>query len=393
MNRVHDLVGFASDAALAIDDCSQIAAWNQGAEQLFGYSLQEVIGRNCGEILQAVLPSGELLCVHDCEIFRCFQCNLPCGVEDCHIRRKNGDRVAVNISSIVTSKLNLPSRTASVIAVVFLHEKKAGHVQTLPHKILHVSTLGCFNLTVGGHSVALEKWKRKQTVTLLKYLINQVGRPVHRKRLINYLWPNVDQNRGWDRLKVTIYQLRRELRTIGVGDDILKTVGNAYLLQHDAVRVDTESFENLLAEGWALQLQQSWEAALRCYNEAEHLYQGDYLEEDVYVDWCAEERERLRELYLEMLTDMAQCYAQRGHYTEAVRVCRTALAREPCRESIHRTLMEYLARLGQPDRAVAQFHACQRILAQELDVDPIPETQTLYQQILKGAIKKTEPRT
>jgi DNA-binding SARP family transcriptional activator len=44
--------------------------------------------------------------------------------------------------------------------------------------------------------------------------------------------------------------------------------------------------------------------------------------------------------------------------------------------------MEYLVHLGHPDQAVVQFHVCQHILAEELGVDPMPETQTLYQQIL-----------
>ena len=382
MNGIHDLVSFSSDAALAIDDSHLVAAWNQGAEKLFGYAPHEVIGRRCAEVLQAVLPGGEPLCVPNCEIFRCFQSCLPCNVESCRIRCKNGNWVTVNISSLVTSKLNLRSRTASVVAVVFLHEKEEGHVHALPHGTLQVFTLGCFGLAVGGRSVAFDKWKRKQAVTLLKCLVTQVGHPVHRERLIGFLWPNVDERRGWDRLKVTMYHLRQELCAIGMGKDVLKTVDDAYLLRRDAVRVDAETFENLLAEGWAQQHQQCWAEALSCYTEAEHLYRGDYLEEDIYEDWCAEERERLRELYLELLADMAQCYALRDNYAEAVRVCRKALVLEPCRESVHQTLMEYLVHLGHPDQAVAQFQVCQHILAEELGVDPMPETQTLYQQIL-----------
>ncbi len=391
MDRVRDLVDLASDAAFTVDEHCQIAAWNQKAEQLFGYAPHEVIGRNCAEILQAVLSGGEPLCGHNCEAFRCFQSCQPCGVPSCRIRRKNGDWATVGISSLVMPKRDRESCADSVIAVVFLHEGEQGHKQALPHGTLQVFTLGCFGLTVGGQSIALEKWKRKQAVTLLKYLITQVGRPIHRERIIDILWPNVDESRGWERLKVTMYHLRRELRAIGMGKDILKTVGSAYLLRRDAVRVDAETFESLIAEGWALQRRQCWDEALRCYNEAEHLYRGDYLEEDAYADWCAEERERLRELYLEMLADMAQCYAQRGHYAEAARVCRTALVREPCRESVHRTLMEYLVNLGHPDWAMAQFHICQRILEQELGVDPMPETQTLYQQILEREVK-TETR-
>ena len=78
---------------------------------------------------------------------------------------------------------------------------------------------------------------------------------------------------------------------------------------------------------------------------------------------------------------MAECHARVGHFAEAVRVCRDALIRDPVRESFHRTLMEYLVRLGNAEQAMAQYHDCRRLLARELDVEPMPETQRLYQNI------------
>jgi DNA-binding SARP family transcriptional activator len=65
-------------------------------------------------------------------------------------------------------------------------------------------------------------------------------------------------------------------------------------------------------------------------------------------------------------------------------VCRTALVCEPCRESFHRALMEHLVHLGRADWAVAQFRSCQRVLAQELGAEPMPETLRLYEQISNG---------
>jgi DNA-binding SARP family transcriptional activator len=267
---------------------------------------------------------------------------------------------------------------------VFLREKEETHVRSPPHGALQIFALGSFGLAAGGRSVAVERWKRKQAVTLLKYLVTQLDRPVHRERILDCLWPDVDERRGWGRLKVTIYYLRRQLRTIGMGEDIVRTVGHAYLLRRDAVWVDAELFEKLVADGRTLQDQRRWEEALRCYDEAQFLYRGDYLEQDVFADWCAEERERLSEIYLEMLARMAECHAKSGHYMEAVQVCRKALVRDPCRESFHRALMKYLVRLGRPDWAATQFRRCQEVLDRELGVEPMPETQRLYRQIRKG---------
>jgi DNA-binding SARP family transcriptional activator len=104
--------------------------------------------------------------------------------------------------------------------------------------------------------------------------------------------------------------------------------------------------------------------------------------EDIYDDTFAVQRERLREICLEMLAGMAECHAAYGRYGEAVQVCRSALVQDPCRENVHRAIMSYLVRLGHTDAAVAQYHQCERVLASELDVEPLSETRRLYRRIL-----------
>ena len=60
-------------------------------------------------------------------------------------------------------------------------------------------------------------------------------------------------------------------------------------------------------------------------------------------------------------------------------------ARDPYREGFHRALMRYLVHPGHADSGVAQYHHCERVLAQELGVEPMPETQRLYRHILERA--------
>ncbi len=57
---------------------------------------------------------------------------------------------------------------------------------------------------------------------------------------------------------------------------------------------------------------------------------------------------------------------------------------DPCRESFHYLLMKYLLKDGRPDLALAQYRHCQQVLAREFGTEPLPETQRLYQQIVKG---------
>lgn len=378
-----DLADLASDAAFAVDGGLEIVAWNDAAQRLLGYAPGEVIGRHCSDVLQAVLPGGQPLCVPSCEGVRCFRRHQPFAASSCRARHKDGGWIPVGLASVVMPKAARHRDAGSVVAVVFLRADGDRHERPSPGKTLQVFTLGRFALATGGRGLAVGKWQRKQAVTLLKYLVTHLGHAVHREVLIDILWPGVDQSQGWERLKVTVYFLRRQLRAAGMDEDVVETAGKAYVLRREAIWVDADNFESLVAEGCAQQRQQHWDEALRCYEEARCLYRGDYMEEDIYDDSCAFQRERLREICLEMMAGMGECHAQCGRYAEAVRVCRTALVSDPCRESFHRALMKYLARLGRTDAAAAQYRQCQRVLGRELDVEPSPETRRLYRQILE----------
>ncbi len=378
-----DLVEFASDAALAIDVDARIVAWNAQAQRLLGFTSAEAIGQPCCKVLQATLPGGEPLCHPDCDVLRSFRNCIPYSVPSCRLRHRSGKWVMASIASVAMSERARRMDVNKTMSIIFLRDG-AAEMPVPQNHTLQVFTLGGFGIVVGGHSVDVGKWKRKHAVTLLKYLITQLDRPVHRERLIDCLWPDVDERQGWGRLKVTMYYLRSELRANGISDDAVKTIDNAYLLRRDAIWVDTHVFERFVNEGKELQQQGQWTDALHRYNEARHLYRGDYLEEDMFSDWCAEERERLHERYLDMLARTAECHAELNQHAEAVHICRKALVFDPCRENFYYILMEYLVKDGRPDLALVQYRHCQQVMAREFGAEPLPETQRLYQRILKG---------
>jgi PAS domain S-box-containing protein len=379
---VSDLIEFSSDAAFVIDSDRKVTAWNELARKLLGYTSIDAIGQYCGDILQATLAGGEPMCHSNCAIFDCFHHCQATSVAHCLVQDRNGEWVTASVASIVLPQQKRPGHSDEDVAIIFLRNVMTSD-NVLPHHTLQIFTLGGFGLVVAGQSIDFGRWKRKQAATLLKYLVTQIDRSVHRERLLDSLWPDVDEKQGWGRLKVTMYYLRRELRAHGLGDDVIKTIGSAYMLRRDAVWVDAEAFQRLFDHGRKLQDLSQWRDALTHYVEAEHLYRGDYLEEEAFEDWCAEERERLRELYLELLARTAECHAALNQYTEAIRVCRKALVVDPCRENFHFALMEYLVRDDQPELALVVYRHCEHILAAEFGIAPLAKTQRLFQQIVQ----------
>jgi DNA-binding SARP family transcriptional activator len=334
-----DLVEFASDAAFTVDENSRIVAWSSRAGYLLGYAPGEVIGCLCYDVLQAVFPSGEPLCEPTCGGGMCFRRGQPFTVPECKLKHKDGRRVLAMIGSMILPREMEARPESTPAAIVFLRE-----VSTLPRqprvsRTLRIFTLGRFGLAVGEHGLAIETWRRKQALTLLKYLVAFQGRCVRRERLCDCLWPEANAAQSWESLRVTLSFLRCQLRAAGMPKDIVETVDKSYVLRRDSVWIDAVEFESLVSKAAAAAREGRSEQALLLYEDARRLYRGDYLEQDLCADWCAEERHRLREVYLEMLAGLADCYAACGRRAEAAQARRTALCCDPCRASFLRSML------------------------------------------------------
>ncbi len=381
MRGFPSLVGLASDAAMAVDANAHVVAWNDRAAGLLGYTAAETIDRQCCDILQAVLPNGGPLCSPECEGRRCFEHHLPFGVTDCYLRHKDGGWLRARISSLLAPQPREPRRALAPLAIILLRP----HDEALTADgRLRVGTFGQFALSANGRTLPVDRWYRRHALTLLKILVTNRREALHRESLIALLWPDADERRGRERLKVTTYFLREQLRNAGLRDEIVDVDGPVYALRCPSIWLDCEAFERFYEEGRRLAQRGRPVEALVSFESAARLYRGDYLPEDLYAEWCAEERERLRETYFDVIGRIIDCYLARGNHEEAIAVCRRGLVREPCREGLHRALMTCLARLGQHDRLNAHYEHCRKLLKAALGVEPAPETERLYRELLAG---------
>src|SRR5262249_25085226 len=117
-------------------------------------------------------------------------------------------------------------------------------------------------------------------------------------------------------------------------------------------------------------------------------YRGDLLagvsvEAPPFEDWLMSERERLRELALEMLARLLASQRAIGATAPAVQTALRLLGLDPLQEAVHRTLMRLYAQLGRRDAALRQYQECVDVLRRELAVEPEAETKELYQEILR----------
>ncbi len=379
---------FASGAAFGVDRDSRVTKWNAAAARLTGHSELDVRGMRCGEVLKAFFQTGEPLCTAMCEGRNCVDKGNPWSVKECSIRHRSGESVPVNISSIVFPLDHRSDGSSETVAIFFMQPLLDETSAAANSGLLRVYTFGRFALALADRGLNVENWKRKQALLVLKCLVSQLDKPVHREQIIEWLWPEIDPETGWKRLKVNISALRGELRKSGISGNIIETVEQSYVLRSSAVWVDFDEFSKQVSIGWELMKSEQLSDALLRFEEAELLYRSDFFGNEPFAEWCMVERERLRELYLDLLVGMASCYSRMGHFSQAVRACQRGLSIDPCRENFVQGIMENLGKLNRPDWARAHFLSWQKNLVEEYELEPTDQTLTIYTRLINDAVSQ-----
>jgi DNA-binding SARP family transcriptional activator len=262
---------------------------------------------------------------------------------------------------------------------------------------LRIYTLGPFRVHHGDTPITDSAWKTQKNKTLLKILLTYRQRALTRDQLMEWLWPHLDPDAAGRNLRVAISQLRRALEPNlprGSQSSFILTTDAGYAWNTQADHwLDVGEFEGLADSRWQIadgdhqpSAISDLPTAISHMQSAINLYRGDYLEEDRYADWAMAERERLRELYFTLLTRLAEAYARQGRYRRAVATCREVLASDRCREGIWCQLMLYHYHAGDQALALRAYEECRQALAEELDVEPLPATRALYEQVLRREI-------
>jgi DNA-binding SARP family transcriptional activator len=99
-------------------------------------------------------------------------------------------------------------------------------------------------------------------------------------------------------------------------------------------------------------------------------------------EWIARCRAERRTQLLRALEVLAEVWSRQGEVAQGVAVAEEAVALEPFRETAHRRLMQAHAAAGNRAEALRAYERCRRLLAEELGVDPSPETEAAYLELL-----------
>lgn len=98
--------------------------------------------------------------------------------------------------------------------------------------------------------------------------------------------------------------------------------------------------------------------------------------------WGCIKQRWLQEMYLNALQLLAQRYTHQGDYEQALAYGRQILAKDPLLEEVHRQMLSYCDQLGDHTGVIRQYRQLETILADQLEIEPMPATQALYQTLI-----------
>jgi predicted ATPase/DNA-binding SARP family transcriptional activator len=204
------------------------------------------------------------------------------------------------------------------------------------------------------------------------------------------LWPQLEQAAARNNLRQVLLTLRQALGDQMADPPFLLTSRATIQFNTESdYTLDVTSFTELLAacRRHPHRHPTSCQTCAGRLQQAVALYRGSFLAEfflpdsAAFEEWALLKREWLQRQMLEALDWLTAYNERRGQYEQARQSAWRQLELEPWREEAHRQLMRLHLLSGERTAALVQYEQCQRILAEELGVEPEAETTALYEQI------------
>lgn len=266
-----------------------------------------------------------------------------------------------------------------------MEDLKLPRLTAHPGYTLRVQTLGHFRLWLGNREVEDKEWQRGKAKELFQLFLTKRGQFLMKEDIFQILWPT-HQGKNADRdFKVALNALNNVLEPSRKARSVpffIIREGTGYGINpHAAVELDSHLFQDWAEAGLE---ENNVEKSIEELERALHLYNGDYLPERRYEDWCINERERLLVYFLRSAEKLAQLNVRKENYDSAIHWCQKILNKDRTWEEAYRLLMFCYYRKNNRPQAIRWYKKCSEVLEEELGVTPLEPTRHMYEMIIEG---------
>ncbi|MCS6880596.1 MAG: BTAD domain-containing putative transcriptional regulator [Oscillochloridaceae bacterium] len=244
-----------------------------------------------------------------------------------------------------------------------------------------VTCFGHFRVTIDDQPV--ERWESSRARTIFKYLAVRRATPAPKELLAELFWHESEPDLARRSLHQAIYCLRQSLKRVAPDLAIVMFANDCYYLNPEAMMwIDAEEFTRLISAARTHLAAGEHAAAMNAYATAVDLVRGEFLEEERYEAWAEELRHTYQAMISEALHRLASYYAGQREFATSILYAQRILAQERCDEEAHLLLMRAYVAQGLRHLAVRQYQICLNALRTELGLDPSPELEQFYRQVI-----------
>jgi len=233
------------------------------------------------------------------------------------------------------------------------------------------------------------RFPTRKSALLLAYLVAFRDRAHPRETLAGLFWGDAPQTSAHSSLRYALTTLRK---TLPAPPDslpyLLATGGTVRFNESAPFELDTLRLESALSQ--AQRENPPSESSIHELEAAVALYRGPFLE-GFFEEWVLQEQMHWQDRFLEGVLHLTQCYESQGEHTRTIELCRRAIRFCPLHEPLYRALMRAYALQGDRNAALSQYEAFAKMLKKQLELEPLPETQLLYEQIVAHRLAPAAP--
>lgn len=258
-------------------------------------------------------------------------------------------------------------------------EETASH----PGYKIDVQLLGPFMIQLGLEEVDDRKWQRDKSKEIFLYLLLNKNRFVPKEEIMQALWEDADDKSADRDFKVALNALLKVIepnRSARENPFFILRKQTMYRLNPKAdIRTDLERFKQYVETGLS---EKTAEKAVDQLLKVTALYKGKLFEEKLSVEWIAQERERVEQLYIQALERLAQSYTRLQNYGKTIEWAEKLLRIDQTWEEAYRLLMYAHYQLQNRPQSIKWYRKCQSVLQDELAIEPMETTEQMYKMIM-----------
>ena len=246
--------------------------------------------------------------------------------------------------------------------------------------MLEVNLLGEITIRLDGDPIS--RFRSQTEIALLAYLAHS-GQAHNRESLADLLWDAESTEQALSNLRTALARLRKQ-----VGDTLLVTRKTIAITPTTHQQIDSARFQSLLA---GVGRDES-AGSMNQLSQGLDLYRGEFMagfslpNAARFNDWLVIEQERIRQLALNGVRQLANWQEKQGNYAAGVLTIQRWLNWDSLDETAQQKLMSLLAYDGRTSEALGAYEKYRNLLQKEIGISPYPETIALFESIRDGSL-------